>query len=61
MELHTPDGVTVLSWFFEGENSWDGKTDLHGRPLAAGSFGHTLTMCFRNNQLIGLAINNTVP
>lgn len=54
-------GITVLSWFFEGENSWDGKTDLHGRPLAAGSFGHTLTMCFRDNRLIGLAINNTVP
>jgi hypothetical protein len=54
-------GITVLSWTFTGENAWDGKTDLHGTPLAANNFGHQLTLCFRNNRLIGLAINNWVP
>lgn len=54
-------GVEVLQWEFEGENGYDGKKDLKGKPLAADSFGLQITMCFRKERLIGLAFENAVP
>jgi hypothetical protein len=54
-------GVEVLEWEFEGENVYDGKKDLKGKPLAADNFGLKITMCFRNERLIGIAFQNAVP
>jgi hypothetical protein len=54
-------GVEVLEWDFEGENTYDGKKDLKGKPLAADNFGLQITMCFRNERLIGIAFQNAVP
>jgi hypothetical protein len=54
-------GVEVLEWEFEGENAYDGKKDLKGKPLAADNFGLQITMCFRNERLIGVAFQNAVP
>ena len=31
------------------------------KPLAADNFGLQITMCFRNERLIGLAFENAVP
>jgi hypothetical protein len=54
-------GVEALEWDFEGENTYDGKKDLKGKPLAADNFGLQIAMCFRNERLIGLAFQNAVP
>jgi len=55
------NGVIVFSWAFQGDGDYDGKTDLHGKPLAFDSFGHEITMCFRSDRLIGLIYHNDIP
>jgi hypothetical protein len=54
-------GVETLGWTFVGENEYDGKTNLKGKSLARDSFGHTVTMCFRNDRLIALILQNDIP
>jgi len=62
-----PDRVTksgnveIGEWWFTGENSYTGKEDRQGKPLAANSFGHDTTMFFRNDKLIALIFHNNVP
>ena len=56
-----PPAIKLLYWCFKGESNYDGRTNLHGKPLAADSFGYEITMCFRNNGLIGLIHGNDIP
>jgi len=40
---------------------YDRKIDLKGKPLAEHSFGHILTMFFREDKLIGIILENEIP
>ena len=55
------DGIEKLEWLFIGDTSYDGKTDLKGKPLADNSFGHQILMYFRNGKLIGQILHNDIP
>jgi hypothetical protein len=55
------DGVEEDNWLFVGENVFDGKADLKGKPLAKDSYGHQVTMFFRQGRLIGLILSNDIP
>ena len=55
------DGIEKLEWLFIGDTSYDGKSDLKGKPLAANSFGHQILMYFRNGKLIGQILHNDIP
>ena len=55
------DGVEKLEWEFIGDESYDGKSDLRGKPLAKDSFGHHIVMYFKKDVLIGLILYNDIP
>jgi hypothetical protein len=55
------NGVEILEWHFVGDILYDGKTRLNGKPLAKDSYGHLLTMMFRNNRLIAIIFYNEIP
>ena len=55
------DGIEKLEWLYIGDTSYDGKTDLKGKPLADKSFGHQILMYFRNGKLIGQILHNDIP
>ena len=57
----TSDGIEKLEWNFIGDQFYDGKTDLKGKPLADNSFGHQIIMYFRNGKLIGQILFNDIP
>lgn len=57
----TTAGIEKLEWLFIGDNSYDSKTDLKGKPLADNSFGHQIIMYFRNGKLIGQILFNDIP
>jgi len=50
-----------LEWNFIGDVFYDGKSDLHGKPLAKDSFGHHVIMYFKKSRLIGLILYNDIP
>ena len=54
-------GIEKYEWDFIGEDFYDGKTDLKGKPLAKNSFGHQTVMFFRDNKLIGIIFHNDIP
>lgn len=62
-----PDKQTIvneikkLEWLFVGDNSYGGKTDLKGKPIVENSFGHQITMYFRNGKLVGQILHNDIP
>ena len=53
--------VERYEWNYVGDNGYDGKENLHGKPLAAGSFGYHVIIYFRNNQMIGMVLKNDIP
>jgi len=56
------NGVEKLQWKFVGDiYFYDRKIDLKGKPLAEHSFGHILTMFFREDKLIGIILENEIP
>lgn len=56
------NGVEKLRWNFIGDiYYYDHKIDLKGKPLAENSFGHSITMFFREERLIGMILENDVP
>lgn len=54
-------GIEKLEWAFVGDEFYDGKTDLKGKPLAKDSFGHQIVMYFKNGKLIGQILHNDIP
>ena len=54
------DGIDKLEWNFVGDQTYDGKIDLEGKPLVKDSFGYQVTMYFRNNELIGMILHNHI-
>jgi len=60
--VSTKDGVEKLYWDFFGDVAlYDNTFHPAGKPLAKNSFGHQITMFFRNNKLIGLIFHNDIP
>jgi hypothetical protein len=56
------DDLEKLQWKFIGDiYYYDHKIDLKGKPVAEHSFGHTITMFFRDDKLIGLILENEIP
>lgn len=55
------NGIDKLEWNFAGDEIYDGKTNLKGKPLAKDSFGHQVIMYFRNEKLIGQILLNDIP
>lgn len=55
------NGIETYEWVFPGNILYDGESDLKGKPLAANSFGHTVTMFFLNKQLIAMVLFNDIP
>lgn len=53
--------IEKLEWDFVGDEFYDGKTDLKGKPLAKDSFGHQTVMYFKNGKLIGQILRNDIP
>lgn len=53
--------IEMYEWEFTGDLIYDGKTDLHGRPLAKDSYGHKTTMFFRDDKLVAVILNNDIP
>lgn len=52
--------IDILKWHFDGD--FDGEKLPNGKLLLAkGTYGHTVTMYFRNNRLVALFILNDVP
>jgi hypothetical protein len=41
------DGVEILEWSFVGDQLYNGKDDLKGKPLAEDSYGHQVNMHFK--------------
>jgi hypothetical protein len=54
-------GVEKLEWEFIGDEFYDGKSDLKGKPLAKDSFGHQILMYFKEGKLVGLILYNDIP
>ena len=54
-------GVERLEWAFIGDELYDGKSDLKGKPLAKDSFGHQVVMYFKDGKLVGLILYNDIP
>lgn len=52
---------TVRDWHFIGDGAYDGRTELHGRPLAEGSFGHDVRLWTRNGRLAAYRLHNEIP
>jgi hypothetical protein len=57
----TKDNIEIYEWEYEGENLFDRKSDLKGKPLAAASFGHQTIMFFKSNKLVGIIFHNDIP
>ncbi|MEO6669008.1 MAG: hypothetical protein ABIN36_06005 [Ferruginibacter sp.] len=55
------EGIEKLDWEFVGEILYDGKSSLGGKPLAKDSYGHQITMYFRNGKLIAQILHNDIP
>jgi len=55
------NGIEKLEWDFVGEEIYDGKIDLKGKPLAKNSFGYKVVMYFKNGKLIGQVLYNDIP
>ncbi|HEV8272055.1 MAG TPA: hypothetical protein VGQ04_12170 [Chitinophagaceae bacterium] len=55
------NGIEKHEWDFVGDFSYDSKTKLKRNILAEDSFGHQITMFFRNNKLIGIIFHNDIP
>jgi hypothetical protein len=55
------DNIEMLQWHFIGDMLYDGRSKLHGRPLARDSYGNTTTMFFANDHLIGMVLQNDIP
>jgi hypothetical protein len=53
--------IEMLQWQFTGDILYDGRSSLHGRPLARDSYGNTTTMFFVNDKLIGMVLQNDIP
>jgi hypothetical protein len=56
----TIDSYEKLVWNFVGDITYDG-TELYGKPLAKDSFGHQVTMYFKNNKLVAMILFNDMP
>jgi hypothetical protein len=54
-------GIEKLEWEFIGDVFYDGKSDLKGKPLAKGSFGHQVVMYFKDGLLVGQILHNDIP
>ena len=54
-------GVEKLEWNFIGDTFYTVGMDLNRKPLAEDSYGHQVSMYFRNNKLIGLILHNEIP
>lgn len=52
---------TVRDWHFTGDGAYDGRTDLRGRPLAEGSFGHDVRLWTRGGRLVAYRLHNAIP
>ncbi|MBW8687970.1 hypothetical protein [Chitinophaga rhizophila] len=57
----TTEDIEKLEWEFVGEDFYDRKSDLHGKPLAKDSFGHHISMYFRKGLLVGIILFNDIP
>ena len=55
------DGFEELEWKFVGDNLYDGKENLKGKPLAQDSWGYQVTMFFKDNKLVGQILHNDIP
>lgn len=55
------NGIEKIEWEFIGDEFYDGKTNLNGKPLAKNSFGHSIAMYFKNGKLIGQILFNHIP
>jgi hypothetical protein len=60
-KITSTDKIEVLEWSFIGDNSIDERTNKNGKPIAENSFGHNITMYFRNGKLIGQILHNEIP
>lgn len=54
-------GVEKLEWEFVGDEVYNSKMDLKGKPLAKNSFGHKVTMYFQKGKLIAQILFNEIP
>lgn len=54
-------GLERLEWNFIGDEFYDDKIDLKGKPLAENSFGHQIIMYFKNGKLVGQILVNEIP
>ena len=52
-------GFKTLKWEFIGDAS--NEITNHVKPIAMESFGHSVTMIFRNDSLVGYILYNDIP
>jgi len=56
------DGIEKYEWSFEGDLSIaNGFSKDDGGPIARDSFGHTVTLFFKKDRLIGIILFNDIP
>jgi len=60
--IKTLDGIEQYEWNFIGDISIEeGIDEPNGKPIAKNSFGHHVTLFFKNNKLVGIILINDIP
>jgi hypothetical protein len=55
------ENIEVLDWSFNGDQMEEINEELKGKPLAKDSYGHQVTMFFRNDKLVAIIFFNDIP
>lgn len=60
-KISKKDRIEKLEWSFIGDELYDEKIKLAGKPIAKNSFGYRVIMYFEDNILIGQILFNDIP
>ena len=55
------EGFEILEWSFEGDEIYTEKFENSEKPIARNSFGHTITLYFKESKLISQILFNDIP
>jgi hypothetical protein len=55
------EGLEVLEWEYVGDTFYDPSVSPQKNVIAKDSYGHTVTMFFKADKLVGYILNNHIP
>ncbi len=59
--INSENGMLILKWSFDGDYLFDELLNVKKKQIAKESFGHEITMYFKQNKLIGQILFNDIP